>query len=289
MAILLAFVSTNAMAQNQSDTTAIGGLEVMTPYAEGYNSVTPAVDGVDPEWAFEDSARFIPGHALYGEFDTEVIFERSPRSHSDTAVLAISSAACDHVFPVCGELNSPFGPRHRRMHYGIDIDLQRGDPVVSAFEGVVRVSRFHKQFGHVVVVRHSNGLETLYGHLSERKVQAGDHVEAGETLGLGGSTGRSTGDHLHFETRYLGQPIDPQLLFDVREGELRTNILNVHPGLFSTAAKAKAALAQRFHTVRRGDTLSAIARKHRTTVKALCKINRIRGAGTLRVGQRLRF
>jgi len=261
----------------------------MTPYAEGYNAVLPANEEGHDAWIAEDSARFIPGHALYGEFDTEVIFERSIKANTDSTTLELSTAACDHVFPVCGQLNSAFGPRHRRMHYGVDIDLERGDPVVSAFEGVVRVSRFHKQFGNVVVVRHSNGLETLYGHLSERVVQAGDHVEAGELLGLGGSTGRSTGDHLHFETRYLGRPIDPQLLFDVREGELKTSTLRVHPGLFAAAAKVKAGVRQGSYTVRRGDTLSSIARKQHTTVNSLCKLNRIRSTSKLRVGQRLRY
>lgn len=278
-----------ASAQVPVDSTAIGGLEVMTPYAEEYNSVVPMGEDGPLEWGMEDSAHFIPCHALYGEFDTEVIFERSARARTDTAVLDLSSAACDHVFPVCGQLNSPFGPRHRRMHYGIDIDLERGDPVRCAFEGVVRISRYHKQFGNVVVVRHSNGLETLYGHLSERKVQPGEHVEAGDTLGLGGSTGRSTGDHLHFETRYLGQPIDPQMLFDVNEGELKTSTLSVHPGLFASVAKAKAATQWGYHTVRRGETLSSIARKHRTSVKSLCKLNRLRTTSTLRVGQRLRY
>lgn len=276
-------------AQSQPDTSAIGGPEVMTPYAEGYNTVLPASENGHDAWIAEDSARFIPGHALYGEFDTEVIFERSARANSDSTVLELSTSPCDHVFPVCGQLNSAFGPRHRRMHYGVDIDLERGDPVVCAFEGVVRISRFHKQFGNVVVVRHSNGLETLYGHLSERLAEVGDHLEAGEVLGLGGSTGRSTGDHLHFETRYLGQPIDPQLLFDVREGELKTSKLHVHPGLFAAVAKAKAALHQGAYTVRRGDTLSSIARRHHTTVNSLCKLNRIRSGGKLRVGQRLRY
>ncbi len=288
IALLLTLVNAGVLAQAQPDTSAIGGLEVMTPYAEGYNSVLPDDDD-HSEWTAEDSAHFIPGHALYGEFDTEVIFERSSRAHTDSTVLELSTAACDHMFPVCGQLNSPFGPRHRRMHYGIDIDLERGDPVVSAFEGIVRVSRYHKQFGNVVVVRHSNGLETLYGHLSSRRVQAGDHLEAGDTLGLGGSTGRSTGNHLHFETRYLGQPIDPQLLFNVQEGELKTSTLHVYPGLFAAVAKAKAAMRQGSYTVRRGDTLSSIARKHRTTVKSLCKLNRIRSGSTLRVGQRLRY
>ena len=287
--MLLVLTRTATFAQTHPDTSAIGGLEVMTPYAEGYNSVPSAGEDAHAEWSSEDSAHFIPGHALYGEFDTEVIFERSAHASNDSTVLELSTAACDHVFPVCGQLNSAFGPRHQRMHYGIDIDLERGDPVVSAFEGVVRVSRFHKQFGNVVVVRHSNGLETLYGHMSERSVQAGDHVEAGDTLGLGGSTGRSTGDHLHFETRYLGQPIDPQLLFDVREGELKTNTLRVHPGLFAAVAKAKGAWHQGSYMVRRGDTLSSIARRHRTSVTSLCKLNRIRSGSKLRVGQRLRY
>lgn len=261
----------------------------MTPYAEGYHSVLPAADADGALWNAEDSAHFIPGHELYGEFDTEVIFERSDRARTDTATLALSIAACDHMFPVCGALNSAFGPRHRRMHYGVDIDLERGDPVVSAFEGVVRVSRFHKQFGNVVVVRHSNGLETLYGHLSERLVHPGDHVEAGDVLGLGGSTGRSTGDHLHFETRFLGQPIDPQLLFDVREGELKATTLKVYPGLFTAVTKAKAGSRSGIHSVRRGETLSSIARAHRTTVSSLCKLNRIRSTSKLRIGQRLHY
>lgn len=288
--ILLAALSATALqARSQPDTSAIGGPDVMTPYADGYSTVLPATNGGHDVWVEEDSARFIPGHALYGEFDTEVIFERSPRANTDSTLLEISTAPCDHVFPVCGQLNSPFGPRHRRMHYGVDIDLERGDPVLSAFEGVVRISRFHKQFGNVVVVRHSNGLETLYGHLSERLAEVGDHLEAGEVLGLGGSTGRSSGDHLHFETRYLGQPIDPQLLFDVKEGELKTSTLRVHPGLFAAVAKAKAAMSQGVHIVRRGDTLSSIARRRHTTVLALCKVNRIRSSSKLRVGQRLRY
>lgn len=286
---LMTLLAMGIRAQSTADTSAIGGPEVMTPYAEGYNTVLPTPEGGHDAWISEDSTHFIPGHALYGEFDTEVIFERSARAKNDSTVLELSTAACDHVFPVCGQLNSAFGPRHRRMHYGVDIDLERGDPVVCAFEGVVRISRFHKQFGNVIVVRHSNGLETLYGHLSQRMAEVGDHLEAGEVLGLGGSTGRSTGDHLHFETRYLGQPIDPQLLFDVREGELKTSTLHVHPGLFAAVAKAKASLHQGSVTVRRGDTLSSIARRHHTTVGALCKLNHIRSSTKLRVGQRLRY
>ncbi|HRT53855.1 MAG TPA: M23 family metallopeptidase [Flavobacteriales bacterium] len=179
-----------------------------------------------------------------------MIFERIERARNESTTLELSTSACDHTFPVCGAINSRFGPRHGRMHYGVDIDLEHGDTIVSAFEGVVRVSRYHRQFGHVVVVRHANGIETLYGHMSERKVEVGDHVEAGDLIGLGGSTGRSSGNHLHFETRYLGQPIDPQLLFNVQEGELRTSTLRVHPGLFAVENRVKSS-PQGIHVVRR--------------------------------------
>lgn len=276
-----------AVLHGQTEPVDFGGPEVMTPYAEGYAEV---MSGAAVSWTAADSLRYIPCHALYREFDTDVIFDRSLAPARDTATLCLSRSACDDHFPVCGKITSPFGPRHRRMHYGVDIELDRGDTVRSAFEGMVRISRYHSQFGHVVVVRHGNGLETLYGHLSERLVNTGDHVEAGQLLGLGGSTGRSTGDHLHFETRYLGQPIDPHLLFDLEEGMLRTNELHVHPGLFRAGRRAgQAAGQQRVHVVRRGDTLSSIARRRGTTVQALCRANRIGSRHTLRIGQRLRY
>lgn len=271
----------------QDDTAHVGGPEVMTPYAEGYAEV---MEGGSGAWTSADSLRNIPFHALYREFDTDVIFDRATTAMRDTATLCLSRSACDDHFPVCGRITSPFGPRHRRMHYGVDIELDRGDAVVSAFEGMVRISRYHSQFGHVVVVRHSNGLETLYGHLSERLVNTGDHVEAGQVIGLGGSTGRSTGDHLHFETRYLGQPIDPHLLFDFEEGMLRTNELHVHPGLFRAGRHGgPPSGATRVHVVRRGDTLSSIARKRGTTVQALCRANRMGSRQKLRIGQKLRY
>lgn len=283
--ILLACALTygSAQAQVQADSSSIGGPETANPYSGGYE----AGSSEGPHEALDGSLS-IPGFELYGGFNTDVIFERIERARNESTTLELSTSACDHTFPVCGAINSRFGPRHGRMHYGVDIDLEHGDTIVSAFEGVVRVSRYHRQFGHVVVVRHANGIETLYGHMSERKVEVGDHVEAGDLIGLGGSTGRSSGNHLHFETRYLGQPIDPQLLFNVQEGELRTSTLRVHPGLFAVENRVKSS-PQGIHVVRRGDTLSAIARRHRTSVSALCKKNRIRSTSTLRVGQRLRF
>jgi murein DD-endopeptidase MepM/ murein hydrolase activator NlpD len=279
---LLAF---NAAAQ--SDSAAIGGPDETNPYDELLERNTELGEELPSLNTHEDSLRLIPAYEAYGDWNTDAIFSQHEGGVRDTVTLRLTYQACDNHLPICGEVNSPFGPRRGRMHYGVDIDLEKGDPVVCAFEGMVRISRYHRQFGNVVVVRHPNGLETLYGHLSERLVQAGDAVEAGQLLGLGGSTGRSTGDHLHFETRYLGQPIDPQFLFDIKEGELKAESLHVHPGLFTIAKAAKARL--KYYTVRRGDTLSAIARRNGTTVQRLKKINRVGSGNKLRVGQRIRL
>ena len=114
-----------------------------------------------------------------------------------------------------------FGVRRGRRHQGVDIPLKTGDPVYATFTGKVRVSKYWGAFGNLVVIRHDNGLETFYAHLSKRNVEVGDWVNAGDVIGLGGSTGRSTGPHLHFETRYNGFAFDPQWLIDFEKGILR--------------------------------------------------------------------
>jgi murein DD-endopeptidase MepM/ murein hydrolase activator NlpD len=132
-------------------------------------------------------------------------------------------------------------------------------------------------------------LETLYAHLSKRNVEEGDIVEAGEVIGLGGSTGRSTGSHLHFETRYLGHPIDPQRIFDVEKGVLRSDSLLVEPELFATTVSGNSLALPKTYTVRRGDTLYGISRRAGVSVKGLCRMNRISVNRALRIGQRLRI
>lgn len=120
-----------------------------------------------------------------------------------------------------GNLNFKYGWRWGRMHRGLDLFLRTGDSVVSAFNGVVRYARFNSSgFGNCVVVRHLNGLETVYGHLSKILVSEDQYVQSGETIGLGGTTGRSNGPHLHFETRYKDFSIDPELYADIKNGVL---------------------------------------------------------------------
>lgn len=238
-----------------------------------------------------DSLAMIPGYDLYCHWNTETIFDRAnaPAVH-DTLCLDLSITGDDFAMPCPGHLTSPFGPRRGRMHYGLDLKLQTGDPVVCAFPGVVRISKYNKSYGHVVVVRHHNGLETLYAHLSKRFVEPGRIVEAGDTLGKGGNTGRSYGSHLHFEVRFLDQPIDPSLIVDVENGMLKAKTFDIHKGTFATMAAAKAQVgARKYHVVRSGDTLSAIARRYGTSVSTLCRINGISQRSLLRLGQRVRY
>lgn len=199
-----------------------------------------------------------------------------------------------------------FGPRRGRRHQGVDLPLKTGDPVYAAFSGKVRMSRYFGAFGNLVVIRHENGIETFYAHLSKRSVEAGDWVNAGEVIGLGGSTGRSTGPHLHFETRYKGFAFDPQWLIDFEKGVLRHRLFVLKKKYFNIYSnyeqdfedemrnheddKAEDAekAARKYYTVRSGDTLYKIARKNGTTVKAICRLNNINQNATLRVGKRIR-
>ena len=281
IALLLAMPST---AQEPLDTTALGGGDDVLFDAPACDPYTHG------NWGTEDSMRFIPAFHLYGNWDTDAIFHKDldPLNWNDTITLQLTHSPCDNAMPVCGDVNSPFGPRRGRMHYGVDLDLESGDPVVAAFEGMVRIARAHRTYGNVIVLRHANGLETLYAHLSRIDVAPGAVVEAGEAIGLGGSTGRSTGNHLHFEVRYLGQPIDPQRLFDVGEGHLYSDALTLHKGSFAGLGKSIKPLAK-YHVVRKGDTLSAIARRSGTSVKTLCRINKISTRTTLRIGRKLRL
>ena len=112
------------------------------------------------------------------------------------------------------------------MHKGLDLYLKTGDTVVSAFDGVVRYAKFNSGgYGNCVVVRHLNGLETIYGHLSKINVAENQYVQAGELLGLGGTTGHSSGPHLHFETRYKDFAIDPEQYYNTETGVLLSNSL----------------------------------------------------------------
>ena len=192
------------------------------------------------------------------------------------------------------KITSKFGPRRRRMHNGIDVKVYIGDTIRAAFSGKVRMVKYERRgYGKYVVIRHDNGLETIYGHLSKQMVKEDQYVEAGDVIGLGGNTGRSTGSHLHFETRFLGQAINPALLFDFEKQDIVTDTYLFKKGnnryRRSNNASAYASNGDiQYYKVRKGDSLSRIAKKTGTSIDALCKLNKISRRTTLRIGQVLR-
>ena len=191
------------------------------------------------------------------------------------------------------KITSPFGPRWRRMHNGLDLKVNIGDTIVAAFDGKVRVVKYERRgYGKYVVIRHDNGLETVYGHLSKQLVEDNQLVKAGEPIGLGGNTGRSTGSHLHFETRFLGIAINPIYMFDFPKQDIvaDTYTFRKTKGV-KRAGSHDTQVADgtiRYHKVKSGDTLSRIAKLRGVSVSTLCKLNRIKPTTTLRIGQVLR-
>ncbi len=195
------------------------------------------------------------------------------------------------VVPVPGAVTSAFGPRRYRFHYGIDLRLNVGDSVLSAFTGKVRIIDFESRgYGNYIVIRHDNGLETVYAHLSQVLVIHNQTIKAGELIALGGNTGHSTGPHLHFETRYIGNAINPANIIDFNIGLVHDpTYLLVKKKSFYFQQDIKIAQTLRYYKVRKGDNLSQIAARNGTSVKALCRVNRIKPKTNLKPGQRLRI
>lgn len=194
--------------------------------------------------------------------------------------------------PTIGRITSKYGWRRRRMHRGTDLKLYVGDTVRAAFDGQVRVKKFNRRgYGYYYVIRHPNGLETVYGHLSKFIVDQDEYVKAGQAIGLGGNTGRSTGSHLHFEMRFMGIDLNPETIIDFETFKPKSDIYHF------AQKKAKAVSSGNssgdgvaaYHRVKQGDTLGAIARRYGTTVNRLCKLNNIRANSILRLGQRIRY
>ena len=216
-------------------------------------------------------------------------------------------------------VTSNFGARWGRQHKGLDIKVYVGDTIRAAFSGKIRIVKYEpKGYGKYVVIRHHNGLETIYGHMSKHLVAENQEVKAGDPIGLGGNTGRSTGSHLHFETRLCGVALNPTLMFDFHNQDVTGDFYDFHRNRYAaesaqatrlrgvngssakagddddsdmavSSARTSYTPTARFHKVKKGETLQSIARKCHTTVAALCKINRIGKTKRLMPGQILKY
>lgn len=199
-----------------------------------------------------------------------------------------------------GKMTSTFGARWGRWHTGTDLDLQTGDPVYAAFDGIVRIVGWNGDgYGRYVLVRHYNGLETLYGHLSKQTVEQGQFVKAGDQLGLGGNTGRSYGAHLHFETRYEGNPFSPLNIYSFPANTINSDHFLLTGSVWDylrggrPTGSSDGSSDPRFkrtvlHRVRSGETLNSIANRYGMSVSALTRKNHISSRSRIRPGQRLR-
>jgi len=240
----------------------------------------------------EYESMMFPADELYGYWDTtwvnpyrskEIIYPDSFYVDCSSFVLPIDNTI---------KVTSVFGPRRMRMHNGIDLKVQKGDTIRSAFNGKVRIRGFERRgYGYYLVIRHSNGLETVYGHLSGFLVSENEIVHAGQPVGLGGNTGRSTGTHLHFETRFLGQALNPSSIIDFDNGGAPRNDQYVlYKGNFGKNTNIYTSTSERivYHRVQSGETLGKIALQYKTTVAELCRLNGLTAKSTLRIGQSIR-
>ncbi|MBD5182709.1 MAG: peptidoglycan DD-metalloendopeptidase family protein [Muribaculaceae bacterium] len=259
-----------------------------------------------------------PEFDIYTEgWDSKRVNCYSEANVPSSAVIDVSNFSMPHP----GYITSPYGYRRRfrRMHKGVDLKVNIGDTVRAAFDGRVRITNFERRgYGNYVVLRHTNDLETVYGHLSAFIVKDGDYVKAGDPIALAGNTGRSTGPHLHFETRYMGYAINPCAIFDFANQTTHTDTYTFSKSTYQNARnydpKANSQYAQEYlkknpskpyvrstassgssskggsssYRVRKGDSLSKIAARNGTTVAKLCKLNKITANSKLQIGQRLR-
>lgn len=251
----------------------------------------------DPAFKFDPS--MIPANQHYenASWDTITInpYKVSLKGMNDTVLLALKdSYDCAFHPPAIGDISSNFGFRRwgkrAKFHYGVDVRMEVGDPVYAMFDGVVRVAKRSADYGYVVLIRHYNGLETLYAHFNQLLAYPGQPVKSGDIIGLAGSTGRSTGPHLHFEVRYKGEKIDPNKIISFPSGSLMSDTLQIDKSCFAHLYQVKSTkLKSKYHTVKKGETLGKISYKYGISVKHLAKLNHISTKAKLRVGQRLRI
>lgn len=208
-------------------------------------------------------------------------YRNKPDSIKDT-VLMLTSPERIFTMPIYGKLFRGFMYTHK----GLDIKLNKGDTIRAAFNGVVRYAKYNRGgFGYLVIIRHHNGLETYYAHLSKINVKVNQVVKSGDPIALGGSSGRSRGPHLHFEIRYKDVPLDPLRMIDYDNKKLISNTFPITRRVFYPNDFVENAI---YYKIKSGDTLGKLAKKYRTSVKEICAMNKIKPNTNLKIGRTIR-
>ncbi len=262
-----------------------------------------SVDSLALQKAIKVEQAEFPSLEIYQSWDNEFVNSYANAVLPDTYTFDLTGFCMPTPST---QINDVFGyrPRRRRAHAGLDIKVTVGDTILSAFDGKIRIvkDQGRRGYGKYIVIRHDNGLETVYGHLSKQLVKEDQLVRAGDVIGLGGNTGRSTGSHLHFETRFLGIAINPALMFDFEKQDVTadsyTHSFKKQPTEKRTKVRANAKVPTTqpqvangegvYYKVKSGDTLSKIAAKQGVTVNQLCRLNGITTSTVLQIGQVLR-
>lgn len=250
------------------------------------------IDSMARKRLVQDEMAQSPAAALYGAWGER--YARQKAAIPDSFSIRLK----DFCMPTQSRvIISEYGVRKGRQHKGIDIKVYTGDTIRAAFSGRIRIVRFDPNgYGNYVVIRHHNGLETIYGHMSKNLVGADQEIEAGTPIGLGGNSGKSAASHLHFETRFCGIALNPALLFDFQNRDVTGDFYVFRKNANENEARTdmavntpKESTGTHYHKVVKGETLSTIARKRHTTVDKLCQLNRIGRNARIHPGQILKY
>lgn len=251
---------------------------------------TEMVEAVPPHDMLLNEANIIPSDDMYPTWTNTVVHYNATLPDSfridlRNSVMPTPSTKITDIFG--------YRPNRRRMHQGLDVKVQTGDTIYAAFDGKVRITSYQRRgYGHYVVIRHNNGIETLYAHLSKKLVTVNQNVKAGAPIGLGGNTGRSSGAHLHFETILMGKSIDPALMFDFKNQAMTgDSYMYRKPGSkYIENGKVKVAGPEKkYHKVKSGDTIEKIARKYGVSQRRIFELNGLKSNSIIRPGQQLRY
>lgn len=248
-------------------------------------------DDMPESFTLNDDGAESEDEILLEGFDTAVIHLPKLDPSTITEPILLQLSRFTYPTPVTSRPSSHFGPRRRRFHYGLDLAQPTGEPIYAAFDGVVRISKFNRSYGNLVIIHHANGLETYYAHMSKRHVTVGQQVKSGDVIGLCGNTGRSFGSHLHFEIRYMGNALNPENVISTATHDLIEPTLTLTSSSFRKIAKGvkgSKGSSGGWYRVRQGDTLEKIARRNGTTVKRICQLNGISQNKVLHPGDRLK-